>query len=777
MNLDNMNPMQEMGVTTTDGPLLLLAGAGSGKTRVITHRIAYLIEEKQVDPYNILAITFTNKAAREMRERVDKLVQEGAEGVWVSTFHSMCVRILRRFYDRIGGKNNFTIYDTSDQKSLIKETLKYLELDSKIYLEKMMMAAISKAKEEFLNPDDMLRAAGTNLRDMNKARVYEEYQRRLRANNAMDFDDLIFTTIRLFMEDPEVLKIYQNRFKYIMVDEYQDTNHSQFLLIKMLADGYRNLCVVGDDDQSIYKFRGANIYNILNYEDEYRDATVIKLEQNYRSTKTILDAANAVISHNEGRKSKKLWTENEQGDRIRYTVYETEHEEAMGVVNNILDLRNSGSDFSDMAVLYRTNNQSRVIEEKFIYSNIPYKIYGSTGFYNRKEVMDIVGYLKCIANTDDNISLRRIINVPRRGIGDTTVGKVADLADEAGVSIYDFCLDDYLVTGAGRSAEKLKTFIAMMEEFRSKSREEDVDLLELFDDIMDKTGYKKELILEGTDEAKNRLQNLEELKSKIADYQEREEEPSLAGLLEEIALVADAESGDDISGAVTLMTLHSAKGLEFPNVFIVGMEERLFPSGLSIDSDDEDAVEEERRLCYVGITRAEKRLFLSSANSRMLNGNRMYGSQSRFINEIPEELMQRSGYGNRVQTVRKQYSGSDGSFGGGSGGGSFFGGFSGGSGGGSRGGFSGGGRTGGSGGNRAGVNKGIAGLAGLSKGMPASGAASFDYEVGDTVRHIKFGKGTVLSKVKSGSDYEVVVNFDKIGEKKLFASLAKLKKV
>ncbi|MBP5192418.1 MAG: UvrD-helicase domain-containing protein [Eubacterium sp.] len=744
MNLDNMNPPQKQAVITTEGPVLLLAGAGSGKTRVITHRIAYLIEEKGVEPYNILAITFTNKAANEMRERVDKLVGSGAESIWVSTFHSMCVRILRRFYDKIGGKNNFTIYDSTDQKSLMKETLKALDLDNKIYPEKMMLAAVSKAKEEFLSPEDLERMAGTNLRDMNKARAYAEYQRRLSQNNALDFDDLIFTTIRLFMECPEVLEIYQNRFKYIMVDEYQDTNHTQFLLVKMLADGYRNLCVVGDDDQSIYKFRGANIYNILNFEDEYDDATVIRLEQNYRSTKNILAAANAVIANNEGRKSKTLWTDKDEGEQISYTAYESEHEEALGVVNNIQSIYKNGGAFSDIAVLYRTNNQSRVIEEKLIYANIPYRIYGSTGFYNRKEVMDIVGYLKCIENTDDNISIRRIINVPRRGIGDTTVNKISDLADEAGISIYDICLDDYMVSAAGRAAEKLKTFIGMMEGFRRKAAEG--DLLGLYDSILDETGYKNELVAEGTEEAKGRLENLKELKSKIADYCEREETPTLGGLLEEIALVADVDDSTDNYGTVTLMTLHSAKGLEFPYVFIVGMEERLFPSGLSIDSDDPDAVEEERRLCYVGITRAMEKLYLSSANSRMINGNRMYGSVSRFINEIPDELLKRSGFGNRIRTndapvrrpepfkafapVRSYGSGSMGS-----------------------------------------------GLSGISKGIPAASPDSFAYEVGDTVRHIKFGKGVVKSKVKTGSDYEVVIDFEKTGEKKMFASLAKLKKV
>ena len=755
MNLDNMNAPQRAAVEATEGPVLLLAGAGSGKTRVITHRIAYLIEEKGVPPYNILAITFTNKAAKEMRERVDSLVSDGAENIWVSTFHSMCVRILRRFYDRIGGKNNFSIYDTNDQKSLMKDVLKYLELDNKLYPEKMMLAAISKAKEEFYGPDDVERQAGNNLREVNKARAYREYEKRLAQNNALDFDDLIFKTIQLFMEQPDVLKVYQQRFKYIMVDEYQDTNHSQFLLVKLLADGYRNLCVVGDDDQSIYKFRGANIYNILNFEDEYKDCRTIRLEQNYRSTKTILNAANSVIANNEGRKSKTLWTDNEEGDRITYTVYESEYEEAMGVINNIFDIRSEGASLDDIAILYRTNNQSRVLEEKLIFSNVPYKLYGATGFYSRKEIMDVVGYLKCIANPEDSVALRRIINVPRRGIGDTTVNKLAQLSEEVGVDMYDFCLDDYLVQGLGRSAGKITDFIKLMESFRDKAREG--NLTELYDDILDRTGYKNELLAEGTEEAKGRLENLKELKNKIADYCERDDEPTLEGLLEEIALVADAEDSDGLDGRVTLMTLHSAKGLEFPYVFIVGMEERLFPSGLSIDSDDPDAVEEERRLCYVGITRAKNRLYLSSSRCRMINGTRMYSSESRFVTEIPNELIRRSGYGNRVRNVSgtgtpvRQSSSAISMFGSGSGS------------------------------SKASASApfkptGIGALSGISKGMPSS-SGSFDYEVGDKVKHIKFGVGTVTEKVKTGSDYEVTVNFDKIGEKKLFASLAKLKKV
>lgn len=751
--MTGLNDKQSEACSYVEGPLLILAGAGSGKTRVITHRIAYLIDELAVNPYSILAITFTNKAANEMRERVDKLIDVGSESIWVSTFHSMCVRILRRFYDRIGGKNNFTIYDTDDQKAVIKEVLKNLGMDPKMYPEKACMSYISKAKEEFLTPDDMDKRSGTSYRDMQMANVYREYQKRMVQNNALDFDDLIFKTLELFTRDKEVLDIYQSRFRYIMVDEYQDTNHSQFLLVKMLAAKYRNLCVVGDDDQSIYKFRGADISNILNFEDEYPDAKVIKLEQNYRSTKVILDAANSVIANNEGRKSKKLWTENYSGNKIKYMVFETEYEEAHGVINAILDQRSMGREYSDIAILYRTNAQSRVLEEKLIYANIPYKLVGGTGFYNRKEVRDMIAYLKLIANHSDDISFSRIINVPRRGIGATTVNRIKDNAYASGQSLYDYCKSPDHIDDLGRSGSKICDFINMMDDFTEMSGilgnvpPEDICLTDLYDSIVDKTGYKTALVAEGTDEAKARIENLDELKNKIAHFEQDTDEPGLMGLLEEISLVADTDEGLDTDNKVTLMTLHSAKGLEFPCVYIVGMEERLFPSGLSIDSDDPDAVEEERRLCYVGITRAMEELMLSGATTRMINGTRTYPAESRFIKEIPKEFMERSGVKGRsvVKPAARPAVKPFGS--------STF--------------------APGIGGTKPDINN----IPGVQKGFSSSGSAVYDYEVGDTVRHIKFGKGTVVSKVKGGSDYEVTVDFEKVGEKKMFASLARLKKV
>lgn len=738
MNL--LNDKQWEACSHTEGPLLILAGAGSGKTRVIVHRISYLIDDMDVNPYNILAITFTNKAAAEMRDRVEAQVGIGAENIWISTFHSMCVRILRRFYDRIGGNNNFTIYDTDDQKTVVKEVLKSLNIDNKQYPEKLCLAYISKAKEEFKTPEDMDLAAGSNYRDMQMARIYREYQERMKKNNALDFDDLIFKTLVLFDKDKEVLEMYQTRFKYIMVDEYQDTNNSQFLLIKFLAAKWRNLCVVGDDDQSIYKFRGANIYNILNFEEQYPDAMVVKLEQNYRSTSNILNAANAVVAHNEGRKAKRLWTDKDEGARIRYITFSTEYEEAHGVVNIILDKTLQGYSLSDMAVLYRTNAQSRALEEKFIYANVPYKLVGATNFYGRKEIRDIVAYLKTIANHDDEVSFARIINVPRRGIGLTTINKIRENAFDHGLSMYDYCKDPDLREELGRAKDKVASFIELMESFNSFAQSG--DLVELFDSIMEKTGYKNELINEGTDEAKTRVENIEELKNKVASYEEEAMEPSLIELLEEISLVADESESDDDENKVTLMTLHSAKGLEFPLVFIVGMEERLFPSGMSIDSDDPDAVEEERRLCYVGITRAMKELYLSSASTRMINGNRTYPAQSRFIEEIPKEYLESSGV--KMHT----YSDSSDSFFGGS-------------------------RI-----PQAAYNSPkVPQAAFKTSKVPQNDLDSINYTVGDTVKHIKFGKGVVTEMIKGGNDYEITVVFDSVGEKKMFATLARLKKI
>lgn len=759
--MPGLNDKQLEACCTTDGPLLILAGAGSGKTRVITHRIAYLIDEMSVNPYNILAITFTNKAAAEMRERVDNLVGFGAESVWVSTFHSMCVRILRKHIDKIGGTSSFTIYDASEQKTVVKEVLKYLQLDPKLYPERAMLSAISKAKEGYMTPDDYEKAHAASFWDQKIAEVYREYQKRLQSNNALDFDDLIFKTIFLFETNPDVLAEYQTRFKYIMVDEYQDTNHTQFILVKMLAAKYRNLCVVGDDDQSIYKFRGANIYNILNFEEEYPDAKVVKLEQNYRSKANILNSANAVIANNEGRKDKRLWTEQEDGEKVTFTRYGTEYEEANGVASRIKTLKNQGVSLDDIAILYRTNAQSRVLEEKLLYENLPYKIYGGQNFYGRKEIMDLVSYLKVLANPIDDQAIKRIINVPKRGIGATTVDKLDMYAQSNGYNLYDALLDIEEVPGMTRNVEKIRKFTDMMEGFKARLVHGEF-ISEVFDAIMDESGYREALEAEATDEARTRLDNLEELKNKIVTYEESAEVPTLTGLLEDIALVADTEEEDEDgvpTAKVTLMTLHSAKGLEFPYVFMTGMEERLFPSGMSLDSDDPDALEEERRLCYVGITRAMEKLYMTAAGQRMVHGSTNFEEVSRFVKEIPkhyleyeekafgyapanmdripskkpaEQVIQLKAYGKNNPYTRPATATANPS-----------------------------------------ANP------GFGKAFPMGNTASApaSYEVGDKVRHIKFGNGEVIDVIPSGGDQEIVVNFDRVGEKHLFASLVKMKKL
>lgn len=766
-----MNDKQLEACCYTDGPLLILAGAGSGKTRVITHKIAYLIDELGVNPYNILAITFTNKAAKEMRERVDNLVSYGAEYIWVSTFHSMCVRILRKHIDKIGGTKDFTIYDTDEQKVVIKEVLKYLNIDPKMYPEKAMLSAISNAKEKYMSPDDYERENATSFRDQQIAKIYREYQKRLKSNNALDFDDLIYQTIFLFETNPDVLAEYQDRFQYIMVDEYQDTNHTQFILVKLLAAKHRNLCVVGDDDQSIYKFRGANIYNILNFENEYKDAKVVKLEQNYRSTANILNAANAVIANNEGRKDKTLWTEKEDGEKITFTRYDNEKEEGRGIASKIKSIKNSGESLDNVAILYRTNAQSRALEEQLIYENIPYKVFGGQNFYGRKEIKDIICYLKILVNPSDDQSVKRVINVPKRGIGDTTVDKISTFAMANDMNLYDALIDIEEVPGMARNVEKIGKFTDLIEGFKAMLNPEEYSLVELYEEILDKTGYLEALKAEGTDEAKARMENLQELETKIVNYEENAEYPNLTELLEEIALVADIDEDDedeDVPTAkVTLMTLHSAKGLEFPYVFIAGMEERLFPSGMSMDSDDPDAVEEERRLCYVGITRAMKKLYLSAAVTRMMYGNTNYTEDSRFIGEIPSHYLERDGR----EAYKPNKLASTPSFGTGK----------------SFGGYSStlpsamGGR-----GNAAPRPKPVnyysqssnpSANPGFGKAFPMGGSSSDDYAVGDTVRHLKFGKGVVTNIAQAGSDKEITVDFERVGEKTMFASLVKMKKL
>lgn len=743
--MEGLNDRQKEAVEYTEGPLLLLAGAGSGKTRVLTHRVAYLIEEKGVNPYNILAITFTNKAAGEMRDRVDRIVSRGASQVWVSTFHALCVRILRRYIDRLGYEPGFTIYDTDDQKAAVKACLKKLNIDSKQYPERMVLSEISKAKERFVSPAEYDREASGQYRKMQIARIYTEYQNRLKASNALDFDDLLYKTVELFQFHPDVLRDYQERFLYIMIDEYQDTNHIQFLLVKLLASKYRNLCVVGDDDQSIYKFRGANIYNILNFEEEYPDAKVIKLEQNYRSTGNILKAANSVISNNEGRKDKALWTDKESGEEVSFSLYDNEYQEAEGVVSEIVKCHREGLAYHNFAILYRTNAQSRIFEEKLLLRNVPYKIIGGQNFYGRKEVKDIIAYLKIIDNGQDEIAVRRVVNVPKRGIGAASIDKVAAYADTYGMSLYEALCEADSITTLGKTAGKILSFTGLIDELREEL-DRGTSLEELFDEILERTGYWDELIAEGTEEAEVRMENITELKNKIVTYEQENSEPSLSGLLEEIALVADIDSMVENEDVVLLMTLHSAKGLEFPYVFLGGMEDRLFPSGMALNSEDPDAIEEERRLCYVGITRAEKRLYMTAARQRMMQGSTSYNPISRFVKEIPKEIITMNGNGSFAMKRQEEAA--------------------------------------------ANADKSMAQIKSYAKQKPYSAKPSFgkefvitevsiDYAVGDRVRHIKFGDGTVLELEKGGRDYEVKVEFDneKYGIKKMFASFAKLKKI
>ena len=764
--LDALNEPQRQAVMATDGPLLILAGAGSGKTRVLTHRTAYLIEECGVNPYNIMAITFTNKAAGEMRERIDQMVGYGSESIWVCTFHSTCVRILRRYIDRLGFGTNFTIYDSDDQKTLMKDICKRLEIDTKMYKEKMFLSAISSAKDELIDPIEFeTRVAGDYVK-RKQAQVYREYQQALKQNNALDFDDLIMKTVELFKLDKEVLASYQDRFRYIMVDEYQDTNTAQFELIRLLALKYQNLCVVGDDDQSIYKFRGANIYNILNFEHHFPDATVIKLEQNYRSTQNILDAANAVIANNQGRKEKRLWTDNGAGDKITFEQLDTAAEEADFVARDIARrVRKGEYQYKDCAILYRTNAQSRLFEERFITANIPYKIFGGVNFYARKEVKDLLAYLKTIDNGQDDLAVRRIINIPKRGIGAASINKVALYAQEQEISFYDALCVAEQVPGLGKAAAKIRPFVLFIQSMKAKAKL--LSVADLLQEVIETTGYVRELEAEGTDEAEARIENIDELISKAVDYAEGEEAPTLNGFLENVALVADIDSFDENSDYVVLMTLHSAKGLEFPNVYLAGLEDGLFPSYMSITSDNSQAeIEEERRLAYVGITRAKKNLTITSARVRMVRGQTQYGKVSRFVREIPPELLSGKIYEPKTkeepieqstfQKARKAF------------------------------------RTvpsyGGSGYGKE-VGEGYGSTFHSSKATKpvytkvenqrdfGSAGGALSYQVGDRVRHIKFGDGEVMAIVSGGRDYEVTVDFDKVGTKKMFASFAKLKKI
>ena len=722
---DTLNEQQKEAVLHTEGPLLILAGAGSGKTRVLTHRIAYLIEEKGINPWNILAITFTNKAAGEMRERVDNLVGFGSESIWVSTFHSMCVRILRRHIDLLGFDTNFTIYDTDDQKTLMKDICKLLQIDTKLFRERSLLAAISQAKNELVTPEEFRIQAQGDFSRQKIASVYEEYEKQMRANNALDFDDLLVKAVQLFQTQADVLDYYQERFRYIMVDEYQDTNTVQFELVRLLSAKYRNLCVVGDDDQSIYKFRGANIRNILDFEQVFPDAKVIKLEQNYRSTSNILNAANAVIRHNHGRKDKTLWTDNGEGDKINVRQFDTAFDEAEYIVGDIRERVESGkAAYNDHAILYRTNAQSRMFEEKFVTANIPYKIVGGINFYARREIKDLLAYLKTIDNGRDDLAVRRIINVPKRGIGLTSINRVQEYASGREIGFYEALRAVDLIPNIGRGASKLESFVALIEHF--------------------KTDAKESLKEEGSEEAESRIENIDELISKITAYEEtcedRDEPATLNGFLEEVALVADIDSLDESNDYVVLMTLHSAKGLEFPHVYLAGMEDGIFPSYMTITADDPEEVEEERRLCYVGITRAEEELTLTCARRRMIRGETQYNKMSRFLKEIPMELLSTGAVFQKPEPEEERkpsaYQQARQAF-----------------------------RA------KAFVQPGAARSFGSPKGEGPG------YQVGDRVRHVKFGEGTVTAMVEGGRDYEVTVDFDGPGTKKMFAAFAKLQKI
>ena len=817
---DTLNKPQKEAVFHTEGPLLILAGAGSGKTRVLTHRIAYLIEEKGVNPWNILAITFTNKAAEEMRQRVDSLVGIGAESIWVSTFHSMCVRILRRYIDRLGYDNRFTIYDTDDQKTLMKEVCRKTDIDTKRFKERMLLSVISSAKNEMILPEEFELNAGGDFVQLKIAKVYKEYEAQMRANNALDFDDLLVKTVQLLETQPDVRENYQERFRYIMVDEYQDTNTVQFRLVSLLAGKYRNLCVVGDDDQSIYKFRGANIRNILDFEKEFSDAKVIKLEQNYRSVGNVLEVANSVIRNNKGRKEKTLWTDNEKGEKIRLRQFDTAYDEAQFIAEDIKDETAQGANYSDHAVLYRTNAQSRLLEEKFVAMNIPYKIVGGINFYSRREIKDVLSYLKTIDNGKDDLAVRRIINVPKRGIGLTTINRIQESAAARGIGFYDALSAPDLIPGIGRSASKLDSFAALIEYFKGRSEESGVT--DLLTEVIEKTGYTESLEADDPEELEARVQNIDELVSKAAVYEEscsdRGERPTLSGFLEEVALVADIDSVAEDRDYVILMTLHSAKGLEFPIVYMTGMEDGLFPSYMTIVSDDSTEIEEERRLCYVGITRAEKILNLTSAKSRMVRGETQMNKVSRFINEIPKDYMHiennssgyakgRIAYGgtsdepdttgiNMRATARSILS----SYGSGTPGGRAAGTYS------SR-------KVKINGGSNPGFGKdpmelfdlkkpekrktpadsvrsayaGVPARSGLSSrnvigaargaDISAKSSGGLGYSVGDMVSHVKFGEGKVLAIEDSARDYMVTVEFAEYGQKKMLAGFARLKKL
>lgn len=800
---DTLNDKQREAVVCTEGPLLILAGAGSGKTKTLTHRIAYLIDENEVNPWNILAITFTNKAAEEMKNRVMDLVGFGADQIWVTTFHSTCMRILRRHIDRLGYDTNFTIYDTDDQKTVMKNVCKKLNIDTKNFKEKTILNAISKAKDNLISVSDYEMSTLGDFSKVVYAKCYREYQDQLKKSNALDFDDIIVKTVELFKQFPEILDYYQERFKYISVDEYQDTNKAQFELVRLLADKYRNLCVVGDDDQSIYKFRGANIRNILDFEEYYPEAKVIKLEQNYRSTQTILNAANSVIANNVSRKDKALWTEIGEGKKIRFSQLENAYDEANFIVDDIsASVRRGDSDYSDFAILYRTNAQARNIEERLVLRGIPYNVIGGTNFYARAEIKDMIAYLKTIENGQDEVALRRIINVPKRSIGAASLDKLMDFAEISDDTLYGAMLNADQIMGLGKASQKIEGFVNLIRVLKSYY-DATGSISGILKKLLEMTDYEGYLYDQDEESAEDRMANVDELINKAVAYEDDNDDPTLTGFLEEVALVSDLDNANLEEARIPLMTIHSSKGLEFNRVYIAGMEDGLFPGYGAVMSDDREELEEERRLAYVGITRAKEQLTLTCAKMRMMRGETQINPISRFVKEIPRNLIdgyipkskyeredsdylsyddsdsygRNDSYG-RSDSYGKSYSNDYGS------------------------GF---GRAdsrdfGSS--NRVAAAppratarlksasapdsvkpyyteqiKQLNSLAGLQKGMPSGKLASLEYSTGDKVSHKKFGTGTVLSIVSETRDYKVTVDFDAYGKKIMYASFAKLEKL
>ena len=742
MNQDNiksnfsfMNNMQQQAVFTTEGPLLILAGAGSGKTTVLVNRIAYILQSGLCNPWNILAITFTNKAAGELKDRICAAVPEGGADIWAATFHSTCARILRRYGDRIGYSSHFTVYGTDDQKRLIKDISKQLGIDDKRTPAKAVISEISKAKDKMQSPQDMLKQAEFDSRKVEIAKIYEIYQARLKTSDAMDFDDLLCNAVELFEQCPDILEFYQRQFKYIMVDEYQDTNKVQYKFVSMLAQKHGNICVVGDDDQSIYKFRGATIENILSFENTFKGAKVIRLEQNYRSTSTILDAANGVISNNTIRKGKTLWTENPKGDKIELHICDSERDEAMFVAKTIMDGVADGRKYSDYAVLYRTNVQSNAIEQALSRSGIPHRIIGGHRFYEREEIRDMVAYLQVVNNPHDDVRLSRIINVPKRGIGARTVQVAAEIAAGLGESIYSVIKEADSYPQLSRAASKLKGFVSLVDGFLEAEESGDYTLAELYNLIIEHTNYENYLKLE-KENPEVRIENIEELSSNIIKFEEDYgDEADLSNFLEEISLLSDIDNYDSESDSCVMMTLHSAKGLEFPVVFITGMEEGLFPSIASMMNPEE--INEERRLAYVGITRAKQKLYLTKTKSRMLFGSTTFNKESRFVTEIPDELLEKTGESRMFQTPA---------------------------------------------GSAASIGIGSKQKSGYSPAKPSfyqkpAIKSGTTYSVGDSVLHKVFGKGMIVSAEKMGNDTLLEIAFEKSGTKKLMANFCKMEKI